>query len=338
MPNTFGTPKPIPELQLDVPVIYLDIYVKEIEKIRLLYDRIEVWRSTDNITYTEITAPDDLPATIDGTVVGPWSVSGTTLTISKNSTASVSLTFGGTNPVDLLTIINTINVLFYGPNYKMASEVPINTNRLSIKSDIDGLESSLLLSGSACSVLGLSTTLTFGKNHRIILTEPTVRYRFYDTSAISGPTYYYKIRYSHSKTGRISSFSDYILGDPLPILTTELVTAYIKLSDHRGNPVRNKRIVLVLRRATTFGSNPTISAPLIGVMDDRIEMITDQFGFASTKVPKGGELEVYIEDTLINRIITVPTTDFDLLDKVSQTADPFNLVVQVPVIPIISST
>lgn len=338
MPNTFSTPKPIPQLELDIGVIYLDLYVKEIEKIRLLYDRIEVWRSTDNITYTEITAPDDYPAFIDGTVVGPWNVSGTTLTVTKNGTAPISLTFGGTNPVDLLTIINTINVLFYGPNYKMASEVPTNTNRLSLKSDIDGLESSLLLSGSACSVLGLSTTITYGKNHRIILTEPTIRYRFYDTSAVIGTTYYYKIRYSNSITGRISAFSQYVLGDPLPLLTTELVTAYIKLSDARGNPVRNKRIILILRRPVVTGSNPTLMAPLIGVMDERIEMLTDQFGFASAKVPKGGELEVYIEDTLINRIITVPNTDFDLLDAVSQTYDPFNLVVQLPVIPVISSS
>ena len=338
MANTFTTPKPIPELSLDPNVIYLDVYVKEIEKVRLLYDRVEVWRSTDNITYTEITDEDDTPAVINGTISGPWNLSGATLTIVKNESSPISITFGGTNPIDLLTVIKTINVIFHGPNYKMAEEVPTNTNMLSLKSDIDGLESSLTLSGSACAIIGLSTTKVYGKKHRIVLTEPTVRYRFYDTSAIVGTTYYYKIRYRNSVTDRISSFSSYILGDPLPILTTELVTAFIKLSDHRGNPVRDKRIILILRRPSLFGSNPTINAPLIGVMDERIEMITDQFGFASTKVPKGGELEVYIEDTLINRIITVPNTDFDLLDKVSQTSDPFNLVAAIPMIPVISSS
>lgn len=338
MPNTFTTPKPIPEMSLDPPVIYIDVLVNEIEKVLLLYDRIEIWRSTDNITYTEITDTDDFPSTVDGTVVGPWSLSGQTLTVTKNSAAPISLVFGGSNPLDLQTVISTINTIFGGPFYKMAKEVPTNTNRLRLASDIKGLESNLTISGAAASTLGLSTTITYGKNHRPILTFPTIRYRFYDTSAVIGTTYYYKYRYSHSKTGRLSSFSDYILGDPLPLLTSELVTSYIKLADHNGNPVRDKRIVIFLQRAGVFGSNPTINTPLVGVMEQRIEMITDQFGFAKTKVPKNTEIKVFIEDSFINRVINTGTTDFDLLDRISTTADPFNLVVTDPIIPVIAVT
>jgi len=76
MPNTFEDQKPIPELKLDPPVQYIDILVTEIEKVLLLYDRIEIWRSSDNVTYTEITADDDYPAFVRGTSSGPFNVSG----------------------------------------------------------------------------------------------------------------------------------------------------------------------------------------------------------------------------------------------------------------------
>lgn len=338
MPNTFTTPKPIPELSLDPPVIYLDILVKEIEKVLLLYDRIEIWRSTDNVTYTEITDVDDLPATVDGSVTGPWALSGKTLTVAKNSASPISLTFGGVDPLDLKTVISNINTVFNGPVYKMAKEVPTNTNKLRLVSDITGLESNLTISGNAASTLGLSTTITYGKNHRPILTYPTIRYRFYDTSATVGTTYYYKYRYSNSKTGRLSNFSDYILGDPLPLLTSDLINCYIKLADHNGNPVRDKRIVIFLQRAKVFGSNSTINIPLIGVMEQRIEMITDQFGFAKSKIPKNTEIKVFIEDSFINRVINTGTVDFDLLDRISTTPDPFNLVITDPIIPVVAVT
>jgi hypothetical protein len=99
MPNTFTDPKPVPELSLDPPIQYIDVFVQEIEKVLLLYDCIEIWRSDDNITYTEITADDDYPAYIQGTSSGPFFVSGKTLTISKNDAPPIGFTFGGVDPI-----------------------------------------------------------------------------------------------------------------------------------------------------------------------------------------------------------------------------------------------
>lgn len=336
MPNTFEDQKPIPELKLDPPVQYIDILVTEIEKVLLLYDRIEIWRSSDNVTYTEITADDDYPAFVRGTSSGPFNVSGKTLSVSKNDSPPISFTFGGTDPVDLQTILDTINLILNGPhNYRCASEIPVDTNKLQLQSDLKGLSSNIQVSGNSVVDFGLTTDRVYGKTHRPILTFPTIRYRFYDTSAVIGQTYYYKYRYSSSITNRVSQFSDYIIVDPIKIMSNT-VNCYIRLADNRGYPVKGRRIVIHLIRPYVFGSNPTISQPLVGVMDQRIEMITDQFGNAITQVPVNTDLKVYIENTLLNRIINSGNSDFDLLDKLSLSYDPFNVVVQDPLIPIIS--
>lgn len=329
-----------PELTFDIPVITLDLHVPEIEKVLSLYDRMEVWRSSDNVTYTEITAPTDTYASIDGSVEGTWNLNGATLSIAKNSVAPISITFTSPNPYDLLSLINIINPYFYdveSPTYKIASQVPSNTNRLKLISDIKGLESNIQVSGTAASILGFSSTKIYGQIHRIVLTNPTTRYQFYDTSA-ENQTYYYKTRFSNSKTGRVSAFSSYIISPVQPILdASNLVTCYCKFSDNQGNPIRDRRITIVLQQPRITGSNPTISVPLIGVMEQRIELLTDQFGFASTKLPKNTLIKVFIENSYMNRIINTGTTDFDLLDKVSVSYDPFNLIATPNLAPVVAT-
>lgn len=327
-----------PEVTLETPVITLDIHVPDIEQTLSLYNRIEIWRSVDDTTYTEITAPEDTRAIIKGAQSGPWNLNGLTLTISKNSAQAITITFTAVDPYDLQTLINIINPYFYDPNnqnYKLATQIPAE-NKIRFTSDLDGLESSLELSGTALAVLGLTSNKTYGKLHRIVLTKPTIRYRFYDTSA-EGQLFYYKTRFSNTKTGRLSSFSEAILGKILPILSpTQVVTCWAKFSDNQGNPVKNKRVILVIQQPQTLGSLPTIIDPLIGVLEERIELRTDQYGFCSTILPKNTLIKVYIENSYVNRIINTGTTDFDLLDKLSTTADPFNLEVTIPQIPIVS--
>lgn len=327
-----------PEVTLDVPVITLDIHVPDIEQTMSLYNRIEIWRSPDDTAYTEITASEDTRAFIDGTTSGTWNLNGLTLTISKNSAAPISILFTSTDPYDLQKILNIINPYFYDPNnqtYKIASQVPTQ-NKLRLVSDLDGLESSLEISGTAAAVLGITTQKTYGKLHRIVLTIPTIRYRFYDTSA-EGQLFYYKTRFSNTKTGRLSPFSEAILGKILPILSpSDQITCWAKFSDNQGNPIRDKRIVLTIQQPQVIGGTPTITTPLIGVMEERIELRTDQYGFTQTKLPKNTLVKVYIENSYLNRIINTGTTDFDLLDKLSTTTDPFNLEATIPQIPVVT--
>ncbi len=329
-----------PELTFDIPIITLDLHVPEIEKVLSLYDRMEIWRSSDNITYNEITGPIDTYASIDGSTSGTWNLNGTTLSIAKNSSPAINITFTLPNPYDLLSIINIINPYFYDsetPTYKIASQVPSNTNRLRLISDIKGIESNIQISGSAATILGLSTTKVYGIIHRIVLTNPTTRYQFYDTSA-ENQTYYYKTRFSNSKTGRVSSFSSYIISPLQPIVNnSNLVTCYCKLADHKGDPLKDRRIILVLQQPYVIGSSSTLTVPLIGITEQRIELLTDQFGFASTKIPKNTLIKVFIENSYLNRIINTGTADFDLLDKLSTSYDPFNLVATSNLAPVVAT-
>lgn len=329
-----------PELTFDIPIITLDLHVPEIEKVLSLYDRMEIWRSSDNITYNEITGPIDTYASIDSSTSGTWNLNGTTLSIAKNSSPAINITFTLPNPYDLLSIINIINPYFYDsetPTYKIASQVPSNTNRLRLTSDIKGIESNIQISGSAATILGLSTTKVYGIIHRIVLTSPTSRYQFYDTSA-ENQTYYYKTRFSNSKTGRVSSFSSYIINPLQPIVDdSSLVTCYCKLADYKGDPLKDRRIILVLQQPYVIGSNSTLTVPLIGVPEQRIELLTDQFGFASTKIPKNTLIKVFIENSYLNRIINTGTADFDLLDKLSTSYDPFNLVATPNLAPVVAT-
>jgi hypothetical protein len=186
------------------------------------------------------------------------------------------------------------------------------------------------------SVLGLTTNKVYGKLHRIVLTNPTIRYRFYDTSA-EGQLFYYKTRFSNTKTGRLSSFSESILGKLLPVLSpSQLVTCWAKFSDNQGNPIKNKRVVLVIQQPQAVGNSPTITNPLIGILEERIELRTDQYGFCSTSLPKNTNIKIYIENSYVNRVINTGIVDFDLLDKLSITQDPFNLEVTIPQIPVVS--
>jgi hypothetical protein len=329
---------PIPELKTDVDFIKLYIEVPNIQKLLPLYNVIEVWRSLDNITYNEITAETDTVAVIDSTITGPtWNLNGTQLIIEKNSAPTFTISFTTANPYNLQTILNIINeqakTHYVNRFSDFATQKPTNTNLIRFKSDIEGLESSLKITGSAASILGIASTKNYGAIHRIHLTRPTTHYEFEDYSAEDlSLTYYYKVRFRSTETDRVSSFSSYILGQPLTIVDgAELVTASITLADENGYPQKDKRIVIEVLTQYT-------NDDFIGVLQKSIDLKTDQFGFASTKLPKNIDIKVYIEDSFLNRVINTGTSDFNLLDKISAAPDPLNLTTQPNLVPVISIT
>ncbi len=310
----------MPIIHAAAKVNFIDLEIEDIVKALALYDVIQVWRSPDNIAaYTEITGTDDLPAVIDGTVAGTWNLNGTSLTVVKNSNDPVTINFSGTNPFDLLTVIKVINTTF--PNF--ASQVPSNTNRLRLTSDMLGLISNLTLSGSATSVLGLTTTKVIGRAHRIPLTNPTTKYRFLDPDGLS--TDYYKTRFYNTKTRAASTYSEIVRATiPKVLSDSDLVTASITLSNMNGEPLIDKRVIIIPMSLKRIGSTSLVSS------QDRIIMTTDQYGFASTKITKGMTVRVYIEATGFEREIVVPNTDFDIMAVTTVAPDPFSIVTTPP--------
>lgn len=310
----------MPKLILDNNVIFIDIELTDTEKSLLLFDSIQVWRSVDNIqAYTELTADSELPAIADGTITGTWNLNGLTLIVIKNSADPVTITFNGTDPFDLQSVINQINLVIP----KFASKQAVNLNRLRLTSDVKGLASNLTLSGTAVSVLGLPTTKLIGKCHRPDLTYPTNKYRFYDLDG--NQSYYYKVRFYNSANKAASPFSSIIRATPIQTLQdSSLVTASIILSDNTGMPIEGRRIIIVPISVKKIETAAVLST------QDRIILKTDQFGRASTKLAKGVTVRVFFEGTGFEREIIVPNTDFNILDAASTYLDPFTIVTTPP--------
>jgi hypothetical protein len=314
----------------------ITIHVNDLDSVLAIFDQIQVFKSPDEsgdpVPYAEITAAAATKATIDGTVQGPWNLTGTTLTVVLNGTDPQSIVFTGTNPLTLNQIITQVNAIFSG----LAKEKPTDTNKLRLESPTSGTASSLLLSGSACAVLGLSTTKVNGKGTRIGLTNPTTEYEFRDYDGLD--TDWYKTRFFSSLTGAVSSFSTPTLGNPLSVLPSgSLVRCFAFLSNGAGQPVVGRRVIAVpLTNLTLPGTSGDIYGSLPGV--DRIIGITDEKGFMELFLARGQTFRFFFEGTTIQREITIPAsgTELNLLTALSTAADPFSIV-QAPPMPIRSS-
>lgn len=313
----------MPKTFLDTNIVYVDIEVVDVEKALLIYDRIQVWRSPDNmVSYTEITADDDIAASVTGTTDGPWSLTDTSLTIIKNSADPVTINFSDSGSIDLYSLINLINLTVP----KLTSQVGPNINRLKITSDLKGLNSNLTISGSAASILGLSTTKVIGRSHRIELIRPTTKYRFYDLDG--APTYYYKSRFYSTENGAVSAFSPIIRATPVQLIPdNQLVTGSVTLTTATGFPIEGRRVIIIPVVDTQINSATLLS------IDTRVVLKTDQFGFASVKLPPGITVRIFFEGTGFNREIIVPSSDFNILQAMTTYPDPFNIV-STPPMPI----
>lgn len=316
-------------------IIELDINVEDVGNISLLYDRIQLFRSPDQsgttIPFVAITDNDPTSAILDGSVEGPWGLSGKVLSISVDSADAVSVTFAGTDPLNLTTVLAKINTTFSHLGYPLALEVPSDTDKIRLRSGSNGTQSSLLVSGSAASVIGLSTLKVNGKGASPLLSPNTERYAIFDFDGL--PTYWYKARYVNAETGAASDLSDAFLGgdgDGLP--DSRLATGRIALSDVAGRPIVGRRIIFVPTGtqvvADGLGNNYGVLPSV-----DRIEIFTDSNGRAEIALVKGQRLKVFLEGSSFQREFVVPTSDFDILSVASVQPDPFSIVV-VPPFPI----
>lgn len=309
-------------------IISFNITVDDLDAVLALYDSIQVWRSPDAsgdpTPFSEVTASDSLPAIVDGTVAGPWEINDLVLGVSLSNAETVSIVFEGSDPIDLATALRQINEAIPG----LASE---NDGRLRLTSPLLGTGSSIALSGSAISVLGLSATKVNGRGPRLLLTSPTVTYRFRDYDGIL--TDYYKTRFYSSKTGAASAFSAVRQGAPQTIISeASLSLATIDLADGAGRPVVGRRIIFVplgvqslLQESVSYGILPTA---------DRLIAVTDDRGHAELQLVRGHSFRVFFEGTGYHRDMVVPDqSSFDLLTILSTANDPFTIY-QAPPSPI----
>lgn len=298
------------DIKLSLQPPTLNIIIPNSDKLYHLYNRIQVFRSPDNQTYIEITAEDYTPAQIVGTISGPFNLNGTSLTIQKEQ---LSWTINFTSTMDSFSVRNLINTTV-NPDI-----VEVKNNRLVVTSDYSGTGSWLSLSGTACPILGLSTTKTYGKGARYRLAPETEVYEFLDLSDVITQSWY-KIRLYNNQTGRYSDYSEAVQYTPPDILdSSNFVTGNLQLSDISGRPTKGIRIVI----------SPVVYSNITGVSilnyQKQVIKETDYLGRAELKLLKGSTIRVDIEGTNLGREIIVPQNNFNILSTLATYPDPMNI-------------
>lgn len=315
-----------------MPVITVDVVVDSLEEVLEFFDRIEVHRSTtvEGGPYTEITAlGDPTPAQVDGSSSGPFNLDGLTLEFFLDlSSESKSVTFEGTDPIPLAEILTQINDVV--PD--LAFEVPTDTNRLRLTSTTVGTSSSItVVDGDAATALGLSTTKVNGKERRPRIVEPTVLYKIFDKDGSSA--FWYKTRFSSSTSPLISEFSTPHLGGAVSAVPEDqLVKATIQLTTGNGSPVVGRRIIFL---AVSRGVVATTSLNVLPGFDSRVEVLTNESGYAESNLLRGITYRVIFEGTSYMREFVAPLVGdtFDVLSIIGSSPDPFDIV-QLPPKPL----
>jgi hypothetical protein len=298
----------------------IQILLPGIEEHILIYDRVQVFRSLDNITFTEITGDDITPPKIIGTVAGPFNLTNKTLTIQKEA-KSWSIPFTGT--LDTLSLLKQINTAV---GFVLATN---DTNHIVLTDNVKGTGSWMQIGGDAAPVIGLSTTKLYGLGARPYLTVPTTVYTVYDLSDVTSA--YYKLRLLATKTGRVSAYSETVQYPPPKIIQdSDMVTGSLKLATASGDPIANNEIII------TPILYKTVSGVSVLNSHEQLETKTDNKGEASIKLLKGAQVRVDIVGTALGREITVPTADFNILQVLSIAPDPLSIS-PAPTYPIVTS-
>jgi hypothetical protein len=311
-------------------LISLDIHVDRLDDVLSIFDNIEVHRSIVGSSgpYYEITDENGpLPALIDGTEEGTFTLLGLTLQVSVDGATAVDITFTGTDPFDLATVIAQINAVAAD----LASEVPTDTDKLRLTSPTTGTGSSLLVTdNAAATALGLSTDKDNGEAARVPMVDPTSDYNFKDLDGLE--SYFYKTRYSSTFTNTVSGFSEPRQGSVdtvIPLANLSKATMWLTTGD--GKPVVARCIRIVPMDVKNIAAGDYWVVP---GKDARTVTTTNESGYAEIYLLREATYRVFFEGTDYGREFTVPDqTESDLLALIGTSPDPFDIV-QAPPRPI----
>lgn len=311
-------------------IVSFEITVDDPEAVGAVYDRIQVFRSTDqggiDPPYEELTAATALPAIVDGTVPGPWNLHGQALGISLSSADVVTVSFTDPDPYNLKQVLDVINAVV--PD--LASPIP-DANRVRLTTPITGTGATIALSGLAVTTLGFAS-LRNGRSARPILHDATTSYSFRDFAG--SLSHWYRTRFYSSKTQAASLFSSPRQGAAGTVFGQGLVAkAKVYIADGSGTPIAGRRVIfLPMSVATLDIGSGVVYGSLPGV--DRLVAITDDSGYAEMHLVIGSTYRVFFEGTSYQRELIVPdVSEFDLLTALSTSPDVFTPV-RTPALPI----
>lgn len=312
-------------------VVRMDIHVDNPVDTAVVFDVIQVWRSSDEdgdpAPFSQITALEATRATLVGSEEGPWNLNGLTLTVRVDGGPTTVIPFSGSNPIGLADVLETLNEAIPG----LASESGEDTNLLRLTSPTFGTRSSIVVTSStAATLLGLSISKVNGKAASPLLAQTTEEYPFVDYDGDAA--LWYRTRFYNSTTGAASDFSASRRGSPPDVIpAARLLLCHICLADGTGAPIANRRVILVPTGQVQITND---EAQVYGILSsvDRITLVTDDAGYAEKNLVRGQTFKVFIEGTPFQREVTIPSTGsaLNLLTAASTADDPFTIVESPP--------
>lgn len=297
----------------------LTISVSDIDTVIQSFNVIRIKRSVDGIdgTYTLLTADAPRAAFLIASGAGPYDVAGKTLELSIDFQTPVLVTFTGTAPLVTSDVVDQINAA-------LGDAVAIDDgNVLKLESTITGTGSGAdIVSGTSLTDFGWTAgDNDTGEDAHILLQDGQSLYDYLDRNGDGD--FYYIAQYYNTINLLASTDSDPFKGFPGTIVGEEhLSLAKVDLVDGSGVAVANQDItfwsVYEVIEADTF---------VVGIQRRPIGTITtDATGHADIKLVRGLRIKVVFEGTSIIREFVVPDTDdFNLLDQLSDSPDPFDI-------------
>lgn len=294
--------------------IKVDIYIADISAVIALYDVIQVFRSEDGTDYEEITTSSPQGANIVGTEEGPFDLNGTTFRIKVDGGDEQEFTFNVADPIAVDDVVDEIN------NNVTGVTSSVNGSSVEIESDTVGTGSSLeLTSGTSLDILGFDTEKVNGKSSRISLLVGVNSYEIVDEDGDT--SYYYKSRCLNSGTSAVSDFSEPIQGVSATIVgSAHLVKGSATLANIDGSPLSNTAVAF-----QNVYSSTGFQVGNVGVVGSSIVKLTDNYGYVEAMLVSGSIVDVSIAGTAVSRRITVPDSDFNLMDSISSADDLFQI-------------
>lgn len=192
--------------------VRLSIDVPDVDQqIASGFDYIRVFRSTTGPsgTFTEITGASAEPATLVGTGVGPFTISGLVFSARVNRGAVQSVTLAGTDPMTATEV-----GAFLAANLTGLLGADDGLGRLRLTTDGTGTDEMLELLGDSATLLALGFTVgqyDTGESSRIRLVSGTSQYLFTDSTGTADA--YYQVDFINSSTLQTSQPSSPVRGE-----------------------------------------------------------------------------------------------------------------------------
>jgi len=295
----------------------LPFVVPDITSVLDTFDRIRWYRSRTGVDglYEAATGPSATVAAVSGSLVGPFQVTGKTLSFRVNGLTKVDVAFSGSDPVSAANVAAAINLatglVVAAPNTDGTLKIPTVATGSAASIEILSSEAAPFLGfdvGAAAVGLDLDTTLMAGT------------YQYFYTDQNSSSDFWYRTQYLSSSTAQISELSTPFTADQAQVVPlSSTAVAFVQIADASGRAISGKRVSI----GVMFQPNRVNG---YAVFRNYQVMQTDRNGYAQIRLIKGTTIDFNVDGSDFTRRIVVPNTDvFDLFDPSLVVEDEYGI-------------